>query len=151
MCFWPDMSGPIMIGRNHSGWALNVEKFFCVFLILTSSKVQKKFEENGLLQCWDPLCALAVRESCHCIPSPRRCITIDALISVQVDPKAPLDKVCLLGCGISTGYGAALNTAKVSAYWRFFFVTQRERDLRKNTWLHGYDQCWAIQVIHFII
>ena len=23
---------------------------------------------------------------------------------------APLDKVCLLGCGISTGYGAALNT-----------------------------------------
>lgn len=31
----------------------------------------------------------------------------------KVDPKAPLDKVCLLGCGISTGYGAALNTAKV--------------------------------------
>jgi S-(hydroxymethyl)glutathione dehydrogenase/alcohol dehydrogenase len=29
------------------------------------------------------------------------------------DPSAPLDKVCLLGCGISTGYGAALNTAKV--------------------------------------
>lgn len=24
-----------------------------------------------------------------------------------------MDKVCLLGCGISTGYGAALNTAKV--------------------------------------
>ncbi|XP_065341152.1 alcohol dehydrogenase class-3 [Cloeon dipterum] len=31
----------------------------------------------------------------------------------KVDPKAPLDTVCLLGCGISTGYGAALNTAKV--------------------------------------
>ncbi|CAB1325518.1 unnamed protein product, partial [Coregonus sp. 'balchen'] len=30
-----------------------------------------------------------------------------------VDEKAPLDKVCLLGCGISTSYGAALNTAKV--------------------------------------
>ena len=27
--------------------------------------------------------------------------------------KAPLDKVCLLGCGVSTGYGAALNTANV--------------------------------------
>ena len=26
---------------------------------------------------------------------------------------ADLGKVCLLGCGISTGYGAALNTAKV--------------------------------------
>lgn len=32
----------------------------------------------------------------------------------KVDPRAPLDKVCLLGCGITTGYGAALNTAKVS-------------------------------------
>ncbi|KAA0203486.1 hypothetical protein HAZT_HAZT010449 [Hyalella azteca] len=25
----------------------------------------------------------------------------------------PLEKVCLLGCGVSTGYGAAINTAKV--------------------------------------
>lgn len=40
--------------------------------------------------------------------------TVVADISLaKVDPSAPLDKVCLLGCGISTGYGAALNTAKV--------------------------------------
>ena len=31
----------------------------------------------------------------------------------KVNPKAPLDKVCLLGCGVSTGWGAVLNTAKV--------------------------------------
>ncbi|XP_051796684.1 alcohol dehydrogenase 1-like isoform X4 [Acanthochromis polyacanthus] len=31
----------------------------------------------------------------------------------KIDPAAPLDKVCLLGCGISTGYGAAVNTAQV--------------------------------------
>ncbi|KAM9341408.1 alcohol dehydrogenase 1-like [Symphorus nematophorus] len=31
----------------------------------------------------------------------------------KIDPAAPLDKVCLIGCGISTGYGAAVNTAKV--------------------------------------
>lgn len=31
----------------------------------------------------------------------------------KIDEAAPLEKVCLLGCGISTGYGAALNTAKV--------------------------------------
>uniref|UniRef100_A0A3Q4HBB7 Alcohol dehydrogenase 1-like n=1 Tax=Neolamprologus brichardi TaxID=32507 RepID=A0A3Q4HBB7_NEOBR len=31
----------------------------------------------------------------------------------KVDPDAPLDKVCLLGCGVPTGYGAAVNTAKV--------------------------------------
>ncbi|XP_051645749.1 alcohol dehydrogenase 1-like [Manacus candei] len=31
----------------------------------------------------------------------------------KIDPAAPLDKVCLLGCGFSTGYGAAINTAKV--------------------------------------
>lgn len=33
----------------------------------------------------------------------------------KVDESAPLDKVCLLGCGISTGYGAVINTAKVEA------------------------------------
>ncbi|MGH8042318.1 MAG: S-(hydroxymethyl)glutathione dehydrogenase/class III alcohol dehydrogenase [Rudaea sp.] len=33
----------------------------------------------------------------------------------KIDPKAPLDKVCLLGCGITTGIGAVLNTAKVPA------------------------------------
>ena len=31
----------------------------------------------------------------------------------KINPKAPLDKVCLLGCGITTGIGAVLNTAKV--------------------------------------
>ncbi len=31
----------------------------------------------------------------------------------KVNPKAPLDKVCLLGCGVTTGIGAVLNTAKV--------------------------------------
>lgn len=40
--------------------------------------------------------------------------TVVADISLcKVDKNAPLDKVCLLGCGISTGYGAAINTAKV--------------------------------------
>lgn len=31
----------------------------------------------------------------------------------KIDKKAPLDKVCLLGCGVTTGIGAVLNTAKV--------------------------------------
>jgi len=31
----------------------------------------------------------------------------------KVRPDAPLDKVCLLGCGVTTGIGAVLNTAKV--------------------------------------
>lgn len=40
--------------------------------------------------------------------------TVLAEISLaKVNDSAPLDKVCLLGCGITTGYGAALNTAKV--------------------------------------
>ncbi|NRA01796.1 MAG: S-(hydroxymethyl)glutathione dehydrogenase/class III alcohol dehydrogenase [Myxococcales bacterium] len=34
-----------------------------------------------------------------------------ALASIRKD--APLDKVCLLGCGITTGIGAVLNTARV--------------------------------------
>ena len=32
---------------------------------------------------------------------------------VKINPAAPLDKVCLLGCGITTGIGAVFNTAKV--------------------------------------
>ncbi|XP_061100783.1 alcohol dehydrogenase class-3-like [Conger conger] len=40
--------------------------------------------------------------------------TVVAEISLtKIRKDAPLDKVCLLGCGISTGYGAAINSAKV--------------------------------------
>ena len=34
----------------------------------------------------------------------------------KIDPAAPLDKVCLLGCGVCTGFGAAVNTAKVCMF-----------------------------------
>lgn len=33
---------------------------------------------------------------------------------VRIPKDVPLDKACLLGCGVTTGVGAALNTAKVS-------------------------------------
>lgn len=40
--------------------------------------------------------------------------TVVAEISLaKINPKAPLDKVCLLGCGVTTGIGAVLNTAKM--------------------------------------
>jgi S-(hydroxymethyl)glutathione dehydrogenase/alcohol dehydrogenase len=40
--------------------------------------------------------------------------TVVAEISLaKISPKAPLNKVCLLGCGVTTGIGAVLNTAKV--------------------------------------
>ncbi|KAH0541597.1 formate dehydrogenase (NAD+) [Glutinoglossum americanum] len=40
--------------------------------------------------------------------------TVVADISVvAITPKAPMDRTCLLGCGITTGYGAAVVTAKV--------------------------------------
>src|SRR5207245_9192218 len=35
----------------------------------------------------------------------------------KINPSAPLDKVCLLGFGITTGIGAVLNTAKVRPGW----------------------------------
>ncbi|KAK1893697.1 Alcohol dehydrogenase 1 [Dissostichus eleginoides] len=38
---------------------------------------------------------------------------VDQMAVAKIDPAAPLDKVCLIGCGICTGYGAAVNTAKV--------------------------------------
>jgi S-(hydroxymethyl)glutathione dehydrogenase / alcohol dehydrogenase len=33
----------------------------------------------------------------------------------KIDQDAPLEQVCLLGCGVTTGIGAVLNTAKVEA------------------------------------
>jgi S-(hydroxymethyl)glutathione dehydrogenase / alcohol dehydrogenase len=33
----------------------------------------------------------------------------------KIDSEAPLDRACLFACGLSTGLGAAMNTAKVSA------------------------------------
>ncbi len=33
----------------------------------------------------------------------------------KISSEAPLEKVCLLGCGVTTGIGAVLNTAKVEA------------------------------------
>ncbi|MAV27410.1 MAG: S-(hydroxymethyl)glutathione dehydrogenase/class III alcohol dehydrogenase [Gammaproteobacteria bacterium] len=40
--------------------------------------------------------------------------SVVAEVSVaKISPEAPLDKVCLLGCGVTTGIGAVRNTAKV--------------------------------------
>lgn len=40
--------------------------------------------------------------------------TVCAEVSLaKIDPQAPLEKVCLLGCGVTTGLGAVHNTAKV--------------------------------------
>lgn len=40
---------------------------------------------------------------------------LDAACAVKINPQAPLQRMCLLSCGISTGVGAAWNTANVSA------------------------------------
>lgn len=40
---------------------------------------------------------------------------IPEIAVAKINKAAPLDKVCLLGCGITTGIGAVLNTAKVEA------------------------------------
>uniref|UniRef100_A0A672MNI1 Alcohol dehydrogenase 1-like n=1 Tax=Sinocyclocheilus grahami TaxID=75366 RepID=A0A672MNI1_SINGR len=39
---------------------------------------------------------------------------INQIAVAKIDDDAPLERVCLLGCGISTGYGAAVNTAGVT-------------------------------------
>ncbi|XP_017281676.1 alcohol dehydrogenase 1-like [Kryptolebias marmoratus] len=38
---------------------------------------------------------------------------VNQIAVAKIDPAAPLEKVCLIGCGISTGFGAAVNVAKV--------------------------------------
>ncbi len=41
------------------------------------------------------------------------CTVLPEIALAKVREDAPLDKICLLGCGITTGIGAVLNTAKV--------------------------------------
>ncbi|KAJ7554847.1 hypothetical protein O6H91_05G012700 [Diphasiastrum complanatum] len=38
---------------------------------------------------------------------------VDQGCVVKVDPRAPLEKICLLSCGVTTGLGASINTAGV--------------------------------------
>jgi S-(hydroxymethyl)glutathione dehydrogenase / alcohol dehydrogenase len=37
------------------------------------------------------------------------------IAAAKVDPAAPFDKICYIGCGVTTGVGAVINTAKVEA------------------------------------
>ncbi|KAE8630768.1 hypothetical protein XENTR_v10000949 [Xenopus tropicalis] len=38
---------------------------------------------------------------------------VEEMAVAKIDDNATMDSVCLIGCGFSTGYGSALNTAKV--------------------------------------
>lgn len=38
---------------------------------------------------------------------------LDEIAVAKIHDDAPLEKVCLIGCGFSTGYGSAVNTGKV--------------------------------------
>ncbi|CAK7316028.1 Alcohol dehydrogenase E chain [Vulpes lagopus] len=39
---------------------------------------------------------------------------VDEFSVAKIDAASPLEKVCLIGCGFSTGYGSAVNIAKVT-------------------------------------
>ncbi|XP_057648923.1 alcohol dehydrogenase 1-like isoform X1 [Chionomys nivalis] len=39
---------------------------------------------------------------------------VDEMAVAKIDAASPLDKVCLIGCGFSTGYGSAVKVAKVT-------------------------------------
>ncbi|XP_006742127.1 alcohol dehydrogenase E chain [Leptonychotes weddellii] len=39
---------------------------------------------------------------------------VDEIAVAKIDAASPLEKVCLIGCGFSTGYGSAINIAKVT-------------------------------------
>ncbi len=72
----------------------------------------------------------------------------------KVDKAAPLDKICLLGCGVTTGIGAVTNTAKVrrrcrlllpaSAHLRNARTTGHLKVTRRTGWgssgAHGHQE-----------
>src|SRR6185369_7096696 len=40
---------------------------------------------------------------------------VPEIAAAKIRPDAPFDKVCYIGCGVTTGIGAVINTAKVEA------------------------------------
>ena len=69
--------------------------------------------------------------------------TVVAGVSVcAVNDKAPQDKVCLLGCGISTGYGAVLNTAKVGDLYYTYKALLKTGRTRFNCCRLGTRRSW---------
>ena len=55
-------------------------------------------------------------EARGCTPSlqtSRRYTVLAEISCAKIAPEAPLEKMCLLGCGVSTGWGAVWNTCKV--------------------------------------
>lgn len=72
----------------------------------------------------------------------------------KIDDDANLERVCLLGCGFSTGYGAAINTAKVKWLITRFYKTdiiRRQCDKAARIifqpWLYVYHPCGFRQAI----
>lgn len=70
----------------------------------------------------------------------------------KVNENAPLDKVCLLGCGISTGYGAALNTAKVGITYRMAILQYKPKPLFLGLFLMLCKENWKekFSVLRFV-
>ena len=65
----------------------------------------------------------------------------------KIDKKAKLDKVCLLGCGVTTGLGAVLNTAKVSYSLACFLSSDAFHAAAGYSWnKHSPDACCAVKL-----
>lgn len=69
--------------------------------------------------------------------------TVIREISVaKIDAVAPLEKVCLVSCGFSTGYGAAINTAKVRCIcthyeWNSWYLELKGLKYLGHIWLYN--------------
>ena len=48
-------------------------------------------------------------------PASRRRSLVHSSQAVRIRPEMPLDRACLLACGVVTGYGAVVNTAQLAA------------------------------------
>ena len=51
-------------------------------------------------------------------------------IAVKIREDAPFDKVCYIGCGVTTGIGAVINTAKVEQGAKAIVRPRRHRAQR---------------------
>ncbi|XP_048797201.1 alcohol dehydrogenase 1-like isoform X1 [Lagopus muta] len=105
---FPDLEFPVILGHEGAGIVESIGEG------VTSVKPGDKVILLPLPQCGE--CSFCLNpDSNYCLKTHTfaEYTVLPDYTLAKIDAAAPLDKVCLLACGFPTGYGAAINVAKV--------------------------------------
>jgi hypothetical protein len=77
---------------------------------------------------------------------------VDEISVAKIDPSAPLETVCLISCGFSTGYGSAVKVAKVGyTLMHKTCYTQTHRNSKESNFSQESEILFKIHGVYSII